>query len=774
MKKLQLSFQLRLYLNILLWTVLIFGSIAIVFGSFIRKHEEEQATQYTFALQNTTIQNLKDDMEWLEQTVELTIKRVMANPSEDRHKSLEFIAQLVKNNSLLLGVGYINYMDQSVHRTSLDYVYEDSDGLVHYNCVPITQYDHTKTQWYQNATQKKHGEWTEPYHDQTGIHKAIATYALPIRDSLQHITGVVTADVALSKLTEELNTVQPFEHSYSFILSKKGTVVAHPKTRLILKENIFSLAKTLNDDNYTTIGRKIQAGEKGSLHCELDGIDVLVCYAPLPHIGWYVVSVCPYSAIVSEMGSVSLKILLIMVVGFVLLSICLRILLIRMIRPIRQMTNAAYQIAQGDFNASLPAVAVHDDFGKLHDAFEHMQQSLKTHIRDLENATQARERINGELKAAQRIQTEILPTDFVLSQGYESIDIDGFLKPARQVGGDFYDFVMKDGKIYFTIGDVSGKGIGAAIVMAMTCTLFRSLVSKHTSASEIMSIINETLARNNQTEMFVTMFLGILDTRTGEMAYCNAGHNAPYLFSVAEGCSKLPLLPKLPLALFGNTSYVEQTYRLKPGQSLLLYTDGLTEAENATRQQLGAQRVEALLATLGGKTSHEVITDLREQLKLFVGEAEQSDDLTLFTISYYGCKTLILDNRLAELAKLPPFIQQLGEELALTQKQMMSLRLVLEEALMNVISYAYPKRDIGKVNLKVLYEPQPSHLRFEITDSGKPFDPTQVKEADLSLGVEEIPVGGLGIFLIRKHIDKVTYKRENNMNKLILIKNIDK
>ena len=776
MKKPQLSFQLRLYLNILFWIILIFGSIAVVFSSFIHQQEEEQATQYSFALQNSTSQNFEDEMEWMEQTVELTVKRVMANPSEDRHKSLKFIAQLVKNNSLLLGVGYINYTDQSLHNTSLDYVYEDSISGMKYNCVPLTKYDHTKTQWYQNATRKKHGEWTEPYLDQTGIRKAIITYALPLKDSLKNITGVVTADVALTELTDELNSVQPFDHSYSFILSKKGTVVAHPKTELILKEDIFSLAKTLNDDDYTTIGKKIKAGGKGSLHCELDGTDVLVSYAPLPHFGWYVVSVCPYSAIVSELGSVSLKILLIMVVGLILLSVCLRILITHMIRPVRQMTDAAYQIAQGDFNASLPAIAVHDDFGKLHDAFEHMQQSLKTHIRDLENATQARERINGELKAAQRIQTEILPTDFVLSQGYENIDIDGFLKPARQVGGDFYDFVMKDGKIYFTIGDVSGKGVAAAIVMAMTCTLFRSLVAKHSSTSEIMDIINENLARNNQTDMFATMFLGILDTRTGEMRYCNAGHNTPYLFSVSEGCCKLPTRPKLPLALFGNTSYVEQTYQLKPGQSLLLYTDGLTEAENAGRQQFGSQRVEQLLATLGGKTSHEVITNVREQLQLFVGEAEQSDDLTLFTLCYDGCRTLILDNRQDELAKLPPFVWKLTNAFDLTHKDEMSLRLVLEEALMNIISYAYPKRDTGKVNLKAVCHRtgERTCLRLEITDSGKPFDPTQAKtnEAQFTHDIEQRPVGGLGIFLIRKHMDEVTYKRENDMNKLIMIKYI--
>lgn len=774
MKKFVMSFQQRLYLYILLLTVLIFGSIAVVYSSYSHSREEEQAKLYTFALQNTTIQNLEDELEWMESTVELTIKRAVADPREDHDKALEFIGQLVKNNSLILGVGYITFEKRKHHHSPVDYVYEDSTGNIIHNRLTLDEYNYKKTQWYRTAVKRKRGEWTEPYFDKAGSHKMIASYSLPIRNSQNKVRGVVVADVALVDLTDELNTVQPFENSYSFILSKEGTIIAHPKTEYIMKENIFSLAKLQNDDDYATIGHKMLAGEKGALRCELDGTDVLVCFAPLPHVGWSVASVCPYSTIRSEMGSASLTALIILIIGIILMSVCLRILLTRMVRPIRQMTDAAYQIAQGDFDASLPELQTHDDFGKLHDAFAHMQQSLKTYVKDLENATEARERINSELMVAHRIQMEILPTDFVLPQGYENIDIDGFLAPARQVGGDFYDFWMKDGKLYFTIGDVSGKGIAAAIVMAMTCTMFRSLVSKHDSPCEIMGILNETLSRNNQTEMFVTMFLGILDTSTGEMVYCNAGHNAPYLFSTEEGCKKLPVRPKLPLGLFGTTKYVEEKYVMQKGQSLLLYTDGLTEAENNERKQMGTQRVEQLLSILGGKTSHEVLTDIRKQLRLFVGEAEQSDDLTLFAINYGGCKTLILDNKLQELERLPAFIEALVEEAQLTKPQALSLRLALEEALVNVIRYAYPARETGKINLKALYEPQESYIRLELTDSGKPFDPTQAKEADLTLGVEERPVGGLGIFLIKKQVDEVTYKRENGMNKLMMIKYIKK
>ncbi len=767
MKKVKMSFQLRLYLYILLLTVAIFGSIALAFDNYSHRREETQASLYTFALQNAIILNLQDELDWMETTVELTVRHVLASPHKEHYRAMEFIGQLVQTNSLLLGVGYINFQ-----KAKVDYAYEDSSGTMHYNRVPIEKYNYTKAQWYNSAVLKGKGEWTEPYIDKTGSHKIIASYALPIKDSLNTVIGVVVADVALKDLADELSCVQPFKNSYSFILSKKGTIITHPNPKYILQEDIFSLAHILKDDDYDTLGKKMMAGEKGYLHCELDSTDVLVCYAPLKGVGWSVASVCPYSTIVSELGSFTFAVVAIIVVGILLLSVCIRILLSRMVRPIRQMTDSAYRISKGDFDASLPDMESHDDFGKLRDAFAHMQLSLKTYMEDLENETKAREKINGELKVANRIQMEILPIDFVLPQSFEKVDIDAFLTPARQVGGDFYDFDVKDGKVFFTIGDVSGKGIAAAMVMSMTCTLFRSLLTQNFSPSQMMKAINETLARNNQAQMFVTMFIGILDTSTGELVYCNAGHNAPYVLSAGEGCRTLPVKPKLPLALFANVKYEDQASAMKEGETLLLYTDGLTEAENKTKEQYGTKRLETLLATFRDMTSHEILGRVKENLETFVDGAEQSDDLTMLAISYDNCRTLILDNRMDEMAKLPPFIKGIGEELQLEKSVVLSVMLALEEALVNVVNYAYPEKDSGKINLKAIYKKGSSSLRFELTDSGKPFDPTRAKEADISLGVEERPVGGLGIFLIKKRMDEVIYKRENEMNKLIMTKKI--
>ncbi len=773
MKKNKMSFQTKLYLYILLLTVFMFGSIAVVFNRYNRIHDEELGALYTFALQNATLQNIEDELEWMETTVEFTVRYVMDRRDMNHQDALKFIGQLVKNNALLLGVGYISYDNADPAKAPVDYVYELPDGTLEYNAMSREQYNYIQTEWFRTAVKEDKGQWTEPYVDKTGTHRMVASYAQTIKDKEGKLRGVVVADVALGDLSDELNTVQPFKSGYSFMVSRKGTVIAHPDTSLIMKEDINSLARRLDDCDYDTLASKMLAGKKGALHCDLDGTDVLVCYAPLPHVGWMVASVCPYSTVKSEMGSVTFTVMAISIVGIILLLVCFSVLISHMVRPLQEMTDAAYRIAQGNFDVPLPKMSTDGDFGKLHAAFAHMQHSIKAYVRDLESATKERERIKSELDVAHRIQMEILPTDFVLPRVYENIDIDAYLKPARSVGGDFYDFWLEDGKMYFAIGDVSGKGIAAAMVMAMTCTLFRSLVSKHESTSEIMSLLNKMLTRNNQTEMFVTMLIGVLDTQTGELTYSNAGHNAPFLFS-DKGCSQLPLLPKLPLGLFDGVTYVEQKYTMEKGQTILLYTDGLTEAENEKRGQMGTRHVKEMLDGMVDKTAHEVIMEMRRQLKRFVGKAEQSDDLTLFAISYKNCDALIIDNRLAELEKLPVFLRKLGDELGLDKPLLLSLRLALEEAMVNVVNYAYPKGETGKINLKVKHKAQEALLRFELTDSGKPFDPTAAKDADLTLGVEERPVGGLGIFLIKKCMDEVTYKRENGMNKLMMTKKIAK
>ena len=778
MKKVYISFSLRLYLYVLFITVVIFGCIAVVFYSYCRQREEKQAVLYTFALQGNLLQKLNDELVSIESAVDLTAKQMQNTPYVEHSKLVNFMQLLVQNNSSILGVGFISYQDEEKQDTltPLEYVYKDKHGILQHRHLPKTQYRYQGEPWYIDAVNNQEGQWTEPYLDKWGSHDRMVSYAIAIKDNHKRLRGVVVADVALENLASDVDKVKPFKDSYSFILSKKGVVITHPNTRFIMRNTVFSMGRILQDSDYYEIGKNMPAGKKGMLHGNLQGTDVLVCYAPLPHVGWSVCSICHFSTIMSELGSVTYTILIILIIGLLLLAVCVHFIVVRTSKPIRQMTDAAYLIAQGDFHAALPEVKTKDELRKLHDAFAFMQQSICTYIKNLEHTTRAKERIESELNVAHRIQMSIIPNENALRQANEYIDLDAMLKPAREVGGDFYDFQIKDNQLYFAIGDVSGKGIAASLVMSITCTLLRSITQWHSSPCEIVTLLNEALAQNNQANMFVTLFLGRLDLETGQLIYCNAGHNPPYLFSVADGCKKLPVVPNLSLGIFGSFNYQEQSVVLQKRQSLLLYTDGLTEAENITKQQMGKQRVESVLADNAGKSAHEILTVLKQEMDRFVDGATQSDDLTLLTIGY-GLKdynALVLHNRLEELEKLPPFVEKIGKDLSLPSSLTNSINLALEEALVNVVYYAYPEGKMGEIILKESFDYNKSLLLFELIDSGKPFNPTTVKEANISLGIEERPVGGLGIFMMRKLMDEVTYKREEGKNILVMIKKITK
>lgn len=387
------------------------------------------------------------------------------------------------------------------------------------------------------------------------------------------------------------------------------------------------------------------------------------------------------------------------------------------------------------------------------------------HLRD---ATAEKARIGGELEVARRIQQEMLPTSFP-SFAYGSIE------PAREVGGDLFDFFIRDGKFFFCIGDVSGKGVPSAMLMSVVHSLFRMVSRKEDSPSNILKALNEELCRGNDTNMFMTFFVGCLDLYTGVLNFGNAGHDKPFLLT--EDIATLQTKANFPLGVFPNTNFEEQTITMEPGSTLLLYTDGLTEAKNVSRQQFSRNGVcEVLKACIltGANAPRELVESLSKAAHDFAGEAPQSDDLTMLAINYAPEKVMreeiVLTNNVDEVSKLSDFVKAFCAKLELGTKLSAGLRLALEESVVNVINYAYPEGEKGEV--RILAESNSREVRFTITDSGVPFDPTTVLEADTTLDAKNRPIGGLGVLLTRKLMDSISYSRRNGQNVLHLTKTI--
>ncbi len=386
-----------------------------------------------------------------------------------------------------------------------------------------------------------------------------------------------------------------------------------------------------------------------------------------------------------------------------------------------------------------------------------------------------KERMESELRVAHGIQMAMLPNIFPPFPERGDIDMFAFLDPAKEVGGDLYDFYIRDNKLFFCIGDVSGKGVPAALVMAVTRSQFRTVSAHERSPLHIVTAMNNSMADINRDMMFVTFFCGILDLLNGHLRYCNAGHNGPLLIG-KDGVRQLPVIPNLPLGIMPGMAYQEQETDLMYGEAIFLYTDGVTEAEDKDHRLFGEERLKDTLTKAKG-SAMDKLSKLKAAISSFVGKAHQSDDMTTMLITYMNDKNpdsferhLILHNDIRQIPQLAGFIETIAQDAHIDKSLAMSLNLALEEAVTNVIMYAYPQGSDGLVDIEAVI--RKDSIDFMVIDSGKPFDPTAVPDANVDSALEDRPIGGLGIFLVRNIMDTVKYERKEGKNLLSMTKRI--
>jgi sigma-B regulation protein RsbU (phosphoserine phosphatase) len=306
----------------------------------------------------------------------------------------------------------------------------------------------------------------------------------------------------------------------------------------------------------------------------------------------------------------------------------------KVVAPVEDFSDVAKKIANGDFAAELPQIESKDELKELHDSFEYLQHSLVNYIEELKLTTANKERIESELRIAHDIQMGMLPKLFPAFPERDDLALSAKLVPAKEVGGDLYDFFIEDEKLYFIIGDVSGKGVPASLVMAVTCRLFRSVASHLDKPEAIMSSLNNSLSEGNETGMFCTAILGILDLRSGQLKYCNAGHNAPILIDADGNVTPISVVPNLPLGLFEEFPYEGQEMMLDKQMMLYMFTDGINEAENKEKKLFGDDRLIALLKKNAFNTPTEIIKETFAEVKRHADGAEQSDDITVMCLKY--------------------------------------------------------------------------------------------------------------------------------------------
>ena len=526
------------------------------------------------------------------------------------------------------------------------------------------QENYLKAEWFQEALKAKEGYWSKPFFDGLDHQTPLVSYLMPIRDASDSTVAVLGVDMTLESLAREVSLLfyndRPYvekwsaeEKAYYFIVDSTGTFLVHPNEKYLISQNLLNMAKKTTDHTDDYAANELLKGESGYIYgynayqaVRIDSTEVAMAYKSIEHTPWKMGFVFPYYYV---------NILFYVVAGLFLFFILLGLLVVffagrrgikKTSEPLRQLAISADEVAKGNFDTHLPNIKSRDEIHQLRDSFENMQQSLTRYVNELRDTTAQKAAMESELKIAHDIQMSMLPKTFPPYPERDDIDIYGMLTPAKAVGGDLFDFYIRDEKLFFCIGDVSGKGIPASMFMAVTRSLFRNISAHVVLPEHIAYALNNALTEGNETNMFVTLFTGVLDLATGHLHYCNAGHNAPLLV----GCDvedsvphadpqvrELPCLPNLPLGIMGEFQFEAQEVDLDPDTTIFLFTDGLNEAENAFHEQFGDERIVEVANRLLAKHEHQPINityEMYQAVHNFVNGAEQSDDLTMLAIQY--------------------------------------------------------------------------------------------------------------------------------------------
>lgn len=658
--------------------------------------------------------SIRNQMAKVEVTVE-NMAWVVTDDLADPDSLLRLTYQLVEHNPAIMGssVSCVPYYFPQIGRLYEPYSVRRSDGTIESMRLGSPHHDYTQMEFYQIPISTGRGHWCEPYWDKEGAKMKITTYGMPVRDSHGKIAAVVDADLSLDWLDHVVNQGRVYSSTKRFLVTGRHNLLAGEQSPLF--NAALEQLKQLSDQTDYVVMKGDDGKKKHVYFLNVGG-----------QTDWILINVLDDDAVFGKLQRMRISLLLPLMIGLIF---------------------AGFIVYRSSRN-----------------------------LERLRRVNAEKERIGGELRVASMIQQSMLPRNDLHQ---DDVNICGTQEPAREVGGDLFDYFIRDEKLYFLIGDVSGKGAPSAMLMAVTHALFRSASAHDSNPGHIMQTLNETLCQGNDSNMFVTIFIGVLDLPTGHLRYCNAGHDVPYVIHDSH-YSVLDCHPNIPVGVFDDKKYGVQQMEMSPDSTIFLYTDGLAEAMDKDHQQFGMTRIEAVLDRCAKDQlkPQQILKIFNERVHQFVGEAEQSDDLTMLAICYTPqlyeytiSESLILKNDVHEVTRFSSFMESATQKMGIEKTHARKLRLAVEEAVVNVINYAYPVGTEGTVEVRLMSNAQ--RIKMMIIDSGVAFDPTSKEKVDTTLLAEERQIGGLGILLVRELMDSINYEREDGKNILTLIKNLN-
>ena len=489
--------------------------------------------------------------------------------------------------------------------------------------------------WYTESAEKLTPVWSEPYYDEGGGNTLMCTYSVPFFNEDNSFAGIVTADMGLEAFQNIITRLSILKEGFAALVTDVGQVLVTPDGKNLLDDSV--VTDLTDKEDVRKVQEIIDSGVVGFVdHVELSGQPVWLYRTMIEKSGWSVLFIVSEKDMLKDLDQMQKLEFHGFIVGNILLLLVVLWISYNFTRPISSLADETIVIAKGNLDNPIQKEKRRNEIGFLSDAIEDMRVNLKSYISSLGETLAAKERITSELKIATSIQKSFLPSDFVIP-GFDDIDIHAILEPAKEVGGDLYSFFKLDShRIFFTVGDVSGKGVPAALFMAVTLTLMKSMQRQKVSSADILKRVGHELSLQNEKTMFVTVFCGILDTDTGILEYSNAGHLPPVWLSKGKEPRWLELPKGIVLGVVKYPVYTNSQVQLEPGDTLIVYTDGVNEAMNEKKELYGEDRLLNFTRGEEEKSVSEITSDICASIHQHAGNEPQSDDITILALRYKG------------------------------------------------------------------------------------------------------------------------------------------
>ena len=631
------SIAFKLAVAILTSSAVIFLAIFGYNYSFTRRMIEKNIKNSAENLVISTVNNIEDILRPIER-VPQNLAYILESSRYERDTIFKLLSVTVANNPEIYGstVALEPYIIDKDTPEFAPYFYKNVNGISFKYLKG--QYKYFSWDWYQIPKEIDRAVWSNPFYDEGGGNIIMATYSVPLHsmiDGKRKVVGVVTADISLSWLQEIVSSMKIGKTGYGFLVSKNGRMITHPIKEYVMNETIFDIAEAKGDRELRSIGREMIKGNSGFVLSKsiITGKKCWLAYAPLPNSGWSLGVVFPQDELMSDIVKLNGAVLFIGIVGFLFLLIVIILISRSITLPILNLYKTTKDIAKGNLDFELPPIISNDEVGELTGSFLYMRTALKKYIKELTETTAVKERMQSELRIAHDIQLSLVPKIFPPYPDRPEFDIYAMLEPAKEVGGDFYDFFFVDDTHFcVVIGDVVGKGVPAALLMAVVKTLIKTYAVDSKSPKLTLEKVNKEISHDSTSCMFVSIFIGILDTKTGEFSYSNAGHNPPVCIKKDKKPVFLDSADAMAIGLDEKTSYGNKVLALSHGDILCMYTDGVTEAFNENKEQFSEEKLISVLKTADTATLKDTVNNILKDIRSFAGTRAQSDDITMLLI----------------------------------------------------------------------------------------------------------------------------------------------